>query len=136
MRKRAIVALGLLVLGVVPVVVAETYSIPPDKLDAQKVYWGTASKFEKPGKVDYEKVVKATPEYESIRKDKIEAGTAKYWILVSQASDRAVRLISEVGQESEYDLIAAKGYLGSLDPPIQADDVTDLVLKKLNEETK
>lgn len=110
--------------------VAGTYSIPAEDVNLQKVYWGNASKFEKPAKVDYEAVVKATPEYAEIKKKKIESGTAKYWIQLSMASDHAVKLISQVGKESDYDLIAATGYLGSLEPPIPADDITDVILKK------
>ena len=108
-----------------------TYSIPADKIDVQKVYFGNAGSFTKPGNVDYEAIIKATPEYDEVKKKKVEVGTGKYWILLSQASDRAVRAISEVGQETGYDLIAAQGYLGSLKPPIPADDITSLVLAKL-----
>jgi hypothetical protein len=108
-----------------------TYSIPADKIDAQKLYFGNAASFTKPGNVDYEAIIKATPEYDEVKKKKVEVGTGKYWILLSQASDRAVRAISEVGQETGYDLIAAQGYLGSLVPPIPADDITPLVLAKL-----
>lgn len=108
-----------------------TYKIPAEKVDAQKVYFGSASSFCKPGNVDYEAIIKATPEYDEVRKKRVEVGTGKYWILLSQASDRAVRAISEVGQETGHDLIAANGYLGSLDPPIPAEDVTQLVLVKM-----
>jgi len=108
-----------------------TYSIPADKIEVQKLYFGNASSFTKPGHVDYEAIIKATPEYDEVKKKKVEVGTGKYWILLSQASDRAVRAISEVGQEAGYDLIAALGYLGSLEPPIPADDITQLVLAKL-----
>jgi len=115
---------------------ASTYSIPPEKVDAQKVYFGSASGFEKPGKVDYQSVVKATPEYAEVRKKKIEPGTGKYWILLSQASQRAVRAISEVGQETGYDFIAAQAYLGSLEPGIPSEDITPLVLDKVKDEGK
>jgi hypothetical protein len=96
------------------------------------VYWGGATGFEKPGEVQYDEIIKATPEYKELKKKKIERGTGKYWILMSQASDRAVKAISQVGQETEYDLIAAQGYLGSLKPPIPADDITQLVLETMN----
>ena len=41
-----------------------------------------------------------------------------------------------MGQESEYDLIAAEGYLGGLEPAIPADDVTELVIKTMQENLK
>jgi hypothetical protein len=50
---------------------------------------------------------------------------------MSEASDRATRAISQVGQDTEYDLIAAEGYLGSLEPAIPAEDITDLILDVL-----
>ena len=135
MVKQISLALGVMVVLAVSTAVANTYSIPAEKIDLQKVYWGNASKFEKPAKVNYEAVVKATPEYAEIKKKKIESGTAKYWIQLSMASDHAVKLISQVGKESDYDLIAATGYLGSLEPPIPADDITDVILKKFEKKS-
>ena len=80
-----------------PAKAVTTYSIPAQKIEVQKVYFGNASSFTKPGSVDYEAIIKATPEYDEVKKKKVEVGTGKYWILLSQASDRAVRAISEVG---------------------------------------
>ncbi len=133
MRKKVIVVLGLAAFAVFMAFVADAHTIPPEKVDSQKVFWGTPNSFEKPGKVDYRAVVMATPEFASIRKKKIRSGTAKYWILISKASDHAVRLISQVGREGQYDLIAAKGYLAGLEPPIEAEDTTKLVLTKLKQ---
>ena len=132
LRSRwGILSAALMVVGAA---LAETYTIPAEKIDDQKIFWGSAVSFEKPGKVNYQAIVKATPEYASIKKKKLQTGTAKYWILLSKASDHAVRVISAVGQDTDYDLIAMKGYLGSLDPPIPADDITALVLKKIEDE--
>lgn len=110
---------------------AVAHTIPADKVDAQKIFFGKAESFDAPARVNYQKVVKATPEYSSIKKKKIVSGSAKYWILISKASERAQRLIKEVGEESSYDLIAADGYLDTMEPAIEADDVTELVLEKL-----
>lgn len=130
--RRVLGSVGIL-LGVVLAAAAQPYTIPADKLDDQKVFWGSAASFEKPGEVDYTAVVKATPEYASIKKNKIKSGTAKYWILISKASDHAVRVIADVGEKSEYDLVAAKDYLGGLEPPIPATDLTKMVLEKLSD---
>ena len=116
--------------------VALAYSIPAEQLNAQKIYWGLASDFEKPGEVRYQEVIKATPEYKELKKKKVKRGTGKYWILLSQASDRAVRSIAKVGEDTEYDLIASHGYLGSLDPAIPADDITDHVVKAMKDDIK
>ncbi len=133
-RIRHCVATVLFVGILVAAAAAENYTIPPEKVDDQKIFSGSAESFAKPGAVDYKAVVRATPEYHTIAEKKIESGTAKYWILISRASEHAVRVIREVGAESDYDLIVVKGYLASLDPPIEAEDITELVLKKLSEE--
>jgi len=120
----------------VPSAWASTYSIPADKIDVQKVYLGAPSGFEKAAKIDYESVIKATPEYEEVKRKHIEPGTGKYWILLSQASNRAVRAISEVGQHTGYDFIAAQAYLGGLEPGIPSEDITPLVLDRVKDTEK
>jgi len=116
--------------------VAQAYTIPDKQIDRRRIFWGSPTDFEKPGKVEYGKVVKATPEYKEVYKKKVERGSGKYWLLMSRASDRAVRAIIRFGEKSDYDLIAQAGYLGSLDPAIPDDDVTDRVLKMLKEQEK
>ena len=136
MRRMAIVFLTSAV-AVASVGVAEGYTLAESIRDEQKVYWGAPDEsFEKPAEVKFEKIVTATPEYEQVKKKKVEPGTAKYWILMSKASEHAVRLIEAVGAETDYDLITAQGYLGGLEPPIPATDVTDLVLAKLEDGKK
>lgn len=106
-------------------------AIPAEKQDVQKIYYGDPNDFEKPARVNYQDIVKATPEYSSIKKKKIVSGSAKYWILISKASERAQSLIKNVGKETSYDLIVSDGYLDSVDPEIEVDDATELVLNKL-----
>jgi hypothetical protein len=127
-RRLAVV----LTLGMATAAMSNALSIPAESLDSQKVYYGTPEQFEKPGEVDYDAIVRATPEYEEIERKKVERGSARYWILLSNAGDHAVRLIAEVGMETEHDLIAALGYLSSLEKPIPAEDLTPLVLSKLS----
>jgi len=107
---------------------AATHSIPKEELDLQKIFWGKASSFEKPGEIDYDSILVATPEHTKIKKEKIKSGTGKYWILASKASSRVKKAISGVGKDTDYDLIALSGYLGALESPIAADDITDLVI--------
>ena len=109
-------------------------SIPVGEVDEQKIFYGASESFNKAGEVDYSSIVKSTPEYQEILDKKIEKGTAKYWILINNASEHAVRVISQVGEETEHDLIAAMGYLGDLETPIVAENLTDLVLEKLSNE--
>lgn len=108
-------------------------SISDDELDEKKIYCGDASDFENPAEVDYLSIVKATSEYKKLKKDKIESGSAQYFILMSEAGERAVEMIEEVAEEEEYDLVAAKGYLAKLKKPISAKDISKEVLEHLEE---
>jgi hypothetical protein len=109
---------------------AESMSIPPDAVDDQRIFWGTASSFEKPGSVDYNALVSATTEYKEAVK--AEKNTAQYWLFISKANDRAIRAISNVGSETDFDLIVLKGYLEGLASPIETEDITELALAKLS----
>lgn len=129
LRSYAIVIIMLAVCGLATS--SSGLSIAPDQQDVQKIFYGAPDAFEKPASVNYQDIVKATPEYSSIKKKKIVSGSAKYWILISKASERAQKLIKEVGEETSYDLIVADGYLESIEPAIPSEDVTDLVLEKL-----
>lgn len=132
-RTTSLITIALLILYGVG---AASLTIPQDKVDEQRIFYGSSMSFERPGSVNYQEIVRSTPEYIEIRDKKIENGTARYWILMSEASNRAVQLISSVGRDSEYDLIVASGYLESLEPPIETEDITKLVLKKLEEKSQ
>lgn len=115
---------------------AATYSIPAEKVNNQKIYRGSATGFDKPAKISYEDAIKATPEYTELHRKKVEPGTGRYWILLSKASDRVARTVSELGQETGYDFIAAQAYLGSFEPKIPSDDITPLLVDRLKDEDK
>lgn len=109
-------------------------TIPPNVLDPKEVYWGaTSGEFQKPAEIDYQKVIKATPEYEQAKKNKVASGTAEYWILNSAASDRAVRAILAVAKESSYDLVVRNDSLKGINPPPSLEDATDQVIAKLED---
>lgn len=131
MKTAAISAAFVGVLVLVSPVFAGTYTIPTEKVDQQKIFWGDAGSFDKPGEVSYADIIKATPEFEELRRKRIESGSARYYHLMTQASERAVRAIIEVGRSSEFDLVAMKGYLATLEEPIEAADLTELVLRRL-----
>lgn len=133
MKYRSIV-FGFVAALLVPAgVVFAAQSIPDDQVDEQKIFHGNAKSFEKPASVKVEDVIKATPEYHQIKKEKLDRGSGKYWILISKATDKATQAISDVAEDSEYDLIVVDGYLDGLKPPIASVDITKEVLKKLEE---
>jgi len=118
-------------LAVTCVAIAQSYAIPPESVDEQKIYWGNPASFTKPAAVDFKAAVMVTDEYKNIRKEKVQPGTGRYWILISQASERAIRAISAVGKEQGFDLVVAKGYLESVNIQANPPDITEAVLKKL-----
>jgi len=103
--------------------------IPSNEIDSNEIFFGNPSSFEKPAEVDVEAVIMATPEFKEIKKKKLDRGTGRYWILHSQATNRASKAISNYATETEYDLIANVGYLGNLEAPIEADDITKDIIK-------
>jgi len=116
------------------VAVAQSYAIPPEAVDEQKIFWGNPASFSKPAAVDFKAAVMATEEYKSIRKEKVQPGTGRYWILISQASERVVRAISAVGKDAGFDLVVMKGYLESVNIQANPPDITEAVVKKLGTE--
>jgi len=52
---------------------------------------------------------------------------------MSQASDRVVKALTHLGEETDYDLICSSGYLKKLDPPITADDLTEKTVEVMEE---
>jgi hypothetical protein len=136
MRQFVAISLAAAMLALLAAPIAFAYAIPETELDEKKVFWGLPTSFERPGEVEYEEIIKKTDQYREVKKKKVARGTGKYWILMSQASDRAVRAIALVGEVAEYDLIAAQGYLGDLSEPIPADDVTELALDALKGKLK
>lgn len=108
------------------------YSIPDDELDSGHIYMGNPGDFVSPAEVDYNAVVYATAEYAEIEAEKLERGSGKYWILLSQASDKALNAISKAAASGDYDLIAEKGYLGSLSTPVNCPDITESVIEQLD----
>ena len=118
-------------IAAIPLVAVAAQSIPDAQIDKSRIFYGSAAEFAAPAEVDMDSALQATPEFQEIVKKKVENGTGKYWILVSEASDRVHRAIADVGRATEYDLIAEKGYLGKLDPPVACEDITAAVIDRI-----
>lgn len=111
-------------------------SIPADQLSIGSIYIGSAKEFSKPAEIEYQTLVKATPEYQLIDKKKIPSGSGKYWILQAKAGDRVIRISNLVKSEHGYDIVAMSGYLASLTPAIPSVNITKAVEVKIKEEFK
>jgi hypothetical protein len=106
-------------------------SIDDEQLDPKQIFFGDPKAFDSPAAVDIQIIIETTPEHQEIKKYKIKRGTAKYWILLSKATDRAIEAIADVAENEGYDLIAARVYLKDLKPIVTAEDVTKTVIKKI-----
>lgn len=131
MRRRHTFGILLFTIIIPIVAAAAAQSIPDAQLDASRIFYGSPTNFDKPAEVDIDAAIQSTPEYQEIVKKKIDSGTGKYWILISEATDRVHRAISDVGKVKEFDLIAHKGYLGALEPPVACADITGQVLEAI-----
>ncbi|HOJ32733.1 MAG TPA: hypothetical protein PKY35_03575 [Candidatus Hydrogenedentes bacterium] len=134
MKRILRLVLFILISGVGLVPLSEGASVPPEQRDLKKIYWGNPDSFNKPGQVSILDVVRSTPEFKTVEKEKVERGTGRYWILMEQASHRSILAITSFARQSDYDLIARLGYLNGLNPPITADNVTTQVLDHLQQE--
>ena len=128
MRRRRQYLSAIAFLIAVPAIAVAAQSIPDTQVDTSRVYYGSTAGFENPAEVDTQLVLESTPEYQEIVKKKLDSGPGKYWILISEGTDRVHRAISDVGKVKDYDLITEKGYLGKLDPPVACADITARVL--------
>lgn len=126
----------LVLLALAGICWAATYAIPADQLDPKMVYWGSTTGFEKGAEVNFGELFKMTPEFAEMKKKKVEKGSGRYFQLYSTGINRVIRSITEVGHETDYDFVAAEGYLGGLNPAIPADDITELVAKALEDALK
>jgi hypothetical protein len=106
-------------------------SIDDEQLDPKQIFFGDPKAFDSPAAVDIQTIIETTSEYKEIKKEKIKRGTAKYWILLSKATDRAIEAIADVAEDEGYDLIAARDYLKDLEPIVAAKNVTKTVVEKI-----
>ena len=105
------------------------FIIPAADIQLEQIFYGNPAGFSKPAEIDVEALMLATPEFQEIRRKKIQKGTGKYWILRSNAADRAHRAIQKLAEDLEYDFIANEGYLGDLPTPIECTNITKKAIK-------
>lgn len=106
------------------------YQIPSDKINNSKIFYGEPTqKFKNGAEIKFEDALKETKEFQSIKKDKIERGSGKYWILLSQASEKTHKSIESMAKLNNYDLVTASNYLS--DMRIPCTDITDKVIENI-----
>ena len=105
------------------------FAIPEADVQLEQIFFGNPASFSKAAEIDVEALMLATPEFQEIRRKKIEKGTGKYWILRSNAADRAHRAIQKLAEDLDYDLITNEGYLGELPAQIDCTNITKEAIK-------
>ncbi len=104
-----------------------------NEIDPQKVFYGDPGSFEKAAEVDLREAVRATPEYAEIERRNLDTGTGSYWLQIERASNRSLKVVIDIGQESEFDLIVEKGHLAEVDEDIPVEDITEKVVSYIEE---
>jgi hypothetical protein len=98
------------------------------KVDASAVYFGNASAFHKPAEVDTNAVWAEISEYKKILEDDLEAGSARYELLMEKASRRFSDAVRKAARSGGYDLVARSGSVENVaDVPDITQDVIDLL---------
>lgn len=83
-------------------------------LDTSMVRYGDVSKFEKTGTVSVgtvrsTDVYDAIPAYKTIKKEGLEKGSARYSMLIGQATTAYKAALKKVAQDKKYALIVEEG---------------------------
>jgi hypothetical protein len=123
----------LVLIALVSTIAYAEFAIPENDIERDQIFFGNPAGFSKPAEIDIEALTLATPEMQEIKRKKIKKGTGKFWILRSNATDRAHRAIKRLAEELDYDLIANEGYLGGLPTPIECDNITKKAIKLVKE---
>lgn len=90
---------------------------------------GSTKHFVKPALIDSRQVFDATPEYQTIQRQKLDPESAEAFMLKRQASNRFRKAVARTLSSGGYDLIAETGAVdcGSHSPP----DITQEVIANL-----
>ena len=118
-----------------------TITIPEPKgekvVDQTQIYHGNINpeetKYENAACINFGQLIRATPEYLQIQKEKIEKGTGKYWILISKANGRVTKSVSEYGKTNNTDFIVTVEYAKTLKANPKIADVTEEVIESMGE---
>lgn len=97
---------------------AETFRVT----DRTKVYLGTADAFSTPAVLDASKVMEVLPAMKTIKEDGIKKDSARWFMLMNEASQQFQKVVKAVAKDGNYDLIAE---IGAVTGPKAIVDVTD-----------
>jgi hypothetical protein len=93
------------------------------------VYHGDKYKFEKPCTLCRKKVFEVIPEYQTIKRERLNKHSARYHILIQQANRVFRSKIKEALEDLDYDLVVEKK--GIKARRIKIPDITEEVIDKI-----
>lgn len=99
------------------------------KIDADKIYYGDAKKYNNPAVVDAAKVYRHIPAHQEIIERKLTRDDPDYWPLMRKASQAFVRALRKICREKGYDLVGEVRSI-SIDGKT-VPDITAQVISKL-----
>lgn len=98
--------------------------------DPSKIYFGTATKIEKPATITARKCFEKISHYKQIQDEGLKPGDPKYHLLLEKATKVFRRAVGTVARTKKVDLVCETGYL-TLDTGETAADITAVVAKHL-----
>lgn len=96
---------GFLLLCFGPAIAAQGVGLRSDAT----VLYGVSDSSSRPAVVDYQKLLKQTPEWKTIKSEGVRKGTARYELLLSDADRRIRTLVEEVAEARGHDLVVGQG---------------------------
>ncbi|MCA8944266.1 MAG: hypothetical protein KDB80_16995 [Planctomycetes bacterium] len=102
------------------------------KADATVLFGSTAT-CTKPASVEWKKVRKTTPEWQTIKSEGVKKGTARYSLLISEMTQRLKRLAKSVAQTHGFDCVVCEDDIDD-EKGLDVEDVTKRIIKLLESE--
>lgn len=108
-----------------------TWADPPARIvDRTLVYFGKPNSFKKPASIEFSKVTAHIPEYKKIKEKGLKRGDAEYIVLAQEGTRRFRKVVKEVAEKKNLDLVAEKTAI-SAKKGTTLPDITKEVIKKL-----
>lgn len=95
-------------------------------LDRSKVYFGQPDAFTAPAVIEAAKVMETLPAMKAIDSENVKKNSARWFLLMHEASQQFHKALKAVGKDQGYDLIAE---VGSVSSGQTIPNATDAVIK-------
>ena len=119
--------------GVLLVICASTALARP----IENVFFGNPRRFRKPAELKSAKILQVIPEWQELRRKKLERTDPRYWILLDKVQRTFMDAIKDVAKRYGYDLVGEKGFLRGheAEKRFKVADITLVVLDEIQRKT-